>query len=128
MLDYIKFFNNFILKYEYMIKWNTLNWIIFSIITLILGLSIIYHIYINRKHRMKFTLIKLFLIISYTALYIGLMVYKDINFHIHHWYIGFIFSVICDNDKILSQLLHYIFLGIYIQGVSVYNIANLYDN
>ena len=48
-------------------------------------------------------------------------------FHIHHWYIGYIFALICDNNHTFSQILHYIYLGVYIQGVSVYNIANLYD-
>jgi len=124
LLDQINFLDKFIMKGSIINEWNYIHYLFF-IIFLIFNLFVIFY---NYYYCLSiFFIIKVIIILCYTLISIIITLINEKIVHIHHWYLCYCLMILSCANTNFAQTMHYIYLGIFIQGISIYSISVLYD-
>lgn len=126
----VELFSNLILKYSRIISWNTTDWIVFFVVSILLYLPILIYLFYcsyKKKRLLKFCsiflFIALYIFVSYFAFFKG-----EREIHIHHWFVFFVLGILAEHPTDFSKLIHSFSFGVFIQGTTTYNTDSIFTD
>jgi hypothetical protein len=126
-LDNLPAFKHFVLKPSAMVNWGWKQWLIFTCLVIGISFCIIY----NAKFIIRDKLVQKYLTGYLTTVLVIVLISMYLSptyqYHIHHFFVALFFMPLTRFPNRISAAMMGLLLGVYIEGVSAWGLAWIWD-
>ena len=126
-LDNLPAFRHFVLKPSAIVNWGWKQWLIFSSLVIGISFCIVYNAQFIKRNKLVQKYLTGYLTTILIIVLISMYLSPDYQYHIHHFFVALFFMPLTRFPDRKSAAMMGLLLGVYIEGVSAWGLAWIWD-